>query len=351
MRSHKKIVVAVATGFLALTAESSPDSPNLLYVSGKKTKMSSTDTYWDYVKFQPDSSRLFMARVGDGLTVFDVDKSQLVATIDNSVGANGPLLLPQFDRGYVAMNDGSMLTFALRSLKTLPRVSLNADGLNSGIYDAATRNIHMISAEGPAETIWYSFDAASGRKLGATRFPFRKMDDPATDGKGSIFAPARFDNIILRLDSVTLKETARWSVGCNVSKVRYQQSTGRIIGACVGDAPVMFALDPQRGEVTARIPIGRGLDALVIDDARHRIVTSNGSDGTLSVIAQESPDRYRLLGNVNTTPGARMMDIDQRTGRLYMVNADSTQFLDAETGKRKRHYHPNTFSVQAYLPQ
>jgi DNA-binding beta-propeller fold protein YncE len=337
---------------LAMPALAADAPSGLLYRERSFVTLPSTDTYWDYIKFEPGTSRLFMARVEDGLTVYDVDKQQAVTTVENSIGANGPLLLPQFNRGYVAMTDGSLLSFELNSLKVLGRQPLaDGIGLNSGILDPATSRIHFITGTGEKDSTWFTLDAATGKLLGKTVFPFRKMDDPATDGKGNLFAPARLDDVVLKLDSKTLKEQARWSIGCNVSKVRYQASIKRIIGACVGDAPVVFALDPETGAITARVPIGKGLDGLAIDEKRKRIISSNGADGTLSVVAQDGPDAYRLLGQINTRVGSRMMDIDQRTGNLYVVNADSTQVPDAATGKLNRTYHPNSFKVHMFVPE
>lgn len=336
--------------FLACVPAQAEEAPRALYRAGKSTVMPSTDTYWDYIKFQPGTPLLFMARVEDGLTVFDVDRNKVVRHLPDTRGANGPVILPQFNRGYIAMTDGSMLVLDLRKLEIIDRLKLDPEALNSGIFDPATGRIHMISQENENGATWYTLDAATGRRISKTHFPFHKMDDPATDGAGNIYAPARLDDIVLHLDATTLEEKARWSVGCNVSKVRYQASTNRIIGACLGDNPVMFALDPATGKVTARVPVGRGLDGLAIDEARHRIVTSNGVDGTLTVIAQDGPDAYRFLGQVNTRNNARMMEIDRRTGVLYVVNSDSTHLPDPATGRLRRYHHPDTYYIQAWTP-
>src|SRR3546814_12110794 len=115
----------------------------------------------------------------------DVDKGAAVATVPDSVGANGPVLLPQFGRGYVAMDDGSLLIFDLQTLKRIARPKLAEDGgLNSGSFDPATGRLHMITGTRPAEATWFTLDAASGKLLSTTRFPFRKMDDTAADGHG-----------------------------------------------------------------------------------------------------------------------------------------------------------------------
>ncbi len=171
------------------------------------------------------------------------------------------------------------------------------------------------------------------------------MDDPAVDGAGNIYAPARKDNLILKLDSKTLKESARWQTPCNVSKTRWQASTKRIIAACVGEKPQFFSVDPATGKVTATIPIGPSIDGIGIDEKRKRIVTSS-NDGFITVIQQKGPDQYELLGSVTTRSDARMSFMDERNGNLYFVTADST--TTTENGKEKQVYHPNSFVVLTY---
>lgn len=325
---------------------------DLLYTLSASATLPSTDTGWDYIKMDPGSNRLFMARDKDGLTVFDVDANKAIAQVGNSIGANGPLLLPQYGRGYVAMTDGSLLSFELQTLKPLERLALDKEGgLNSAVHDPFTKRVHAIVGTRPTQSTWYTLDAASGKLLGTTTFPFRKMDDPASDGKGKLFAPARRDKLILTLDSKTLAEQARWEVPCNISKVRYQASTNRILGACGGDTPLFLALDASTGRVVAQLPIGRGIDGFGIDEQRQRIVTSNGEDGTLTVIRQAGADQYSLLGTIGTRGGARMMHMDERTGRLFVVNADSTKGVAGADGEAPRNYHPNSFVVLTYSPQ
>lgn len=328
------------------------DSADLLYTLESTVTLPSTNTGWDYIKMQPGTSLLFMARDADGLTVFDVDQGKVIATVENSIGANGPLLLPQYNRGYAAMTDGSLLSFDLKTFKAIDRIQLDSadGGLNSGVYDPATKQVHFIDASRPARSNWYTLDAATGKLLKTTTFPFRKMDDPAIDGAGNIYASARRDNLILRLDSKTLKETARWTVPCNVSKTRWQASTRRIIAGCVDNAPQFFVFDPAAGKVTASVPIAPMLDGLGIDDKRKRIVTTS-MEGILSVIEQKGADDYKLLGTITTRPLARMSYMDERNGKVYVVTASATTAGPDATGKTRRIYHPDSFVVLTYKPR
>ncbi len=339
--------VFVALGLALVGSAVAQEVLTLPYVNTRSVTLPSTDTEWDYVKFQPDSPRLFMARLKDGLTVYDVDRGRAIMTLPNSIGANGPILLPQYDRGYVAMKDGSLLSFQLKALKVIARTKLASDGgLNSGSLDPATGRLHVITGTRPSESTWFTIDAATGKLLATTRFPFRKMDDPAADGQGNLYAPARLDGIVLKLDSRTLKEQARWDVGCNVSKMKWL-SEGRLLGACGGDKPSAFLLDPATGKILSRVTIGKGLDALVIDHDRNRIVSSN-DEGSMTVIAHQG-DKLRVTATVRTQFGARMMDLDHRTGKLYLVNADSTDFAGTG-GEDVTRYHANSFRVETWQP-
>ncbi|MFC3050691.1 YncE family protein [Kordiimonas pumila] len=347
----KKIVYGTAAALIAGFAVSVSAS-DTLYKLEQSATLPSTDTYWDYIKMEPAGNRLFMARVKDGLTVFDVDANKAIKTVEKSIGANGPLLLPEYNRGYVAMTDGSLLSFDLKTLEPINRLPLASDGgLNSAIYDPATHKIYAITGTRKEKATWFILDAATGELLEEKVFPFRKMDDPATDGRGILFAPVRYDDIILKLDSTAdFREVARWEMPCHVSKVQYQKATNRLFAACLGDEPIFMALDADTGREIARVPIGKGLDALVVDEAHNRIITSNGTVGSLTVIEQEGADEYSLLGTVATRPGARMMHIDNRTGNLYVVFAEYTE--PAGMGDHDDPvYHPDSFTVLTYSPQ
>lgn len=345
----KSSVAAISLAWLLTAAPAA--AADVLYKLDRSVTLPSTDTGWDYIKMQPGSSRLFIARDKDALTVFDVDTGKVVATVDNSVGANGPLLLPEYDRGYVAMTDGSLLSFELSTLKPVSRQPLSTTGgLNSVVYDPSTKRIHAIEGTRTKQATWFTLDPVSGKLLSQKVFPFRKMDDPAADGKGHLFAPARLDGIIMKLDSTTLAEQARWPVDCNVSKVSYQADSQRIFAACVGDKPQFLVLDANTGGVLARVPVGHGLDGIAIDPVRRRVVTSNGTDGSLSVIGQTGEGDFHLLGTISTRTGARMMTMDERTGRLYVVSADYTQTPKDTEGNTSKRYHSNSFVVLTYAP-
>ncbi len=51
------------------------------------------------------------------------------------------------------------------------------------------------------------------------------------------------------------------------------------------------------------------------------IFSSNGQDGTLTVIHEEDPDHYTVIATVATQKSARTMALDTKTHQVYLVAA------------------------------
>jgi hypothetical protein len=52
------------------------------------------------------------------------------------------------------------------------------------------------------------------------------------------------------------------------------------------------------------------------------VFSSNGKDGTITVIDEQTPDRFVVAGTVATKVTGRTMGIDTGTGRLYVAAGD-----------------------------
>src|SRR4051812_1767598 len=114
MKAFMLSVIAAAVAGAAYAA-----SP--AYVAETAVVLPSTDTGWDYITLEKGGPRLFSARRQDGLLVFDTKTGKPVGTVENSVGANGVVLVPEFNRAYTAMTDGTVLVFDLQTLRPIDR--------------------------------------------------------------------------------------------------------------------------------------------------------------------------------------------------------------------------------------
>ena len=87
---------------------------------------------------------------------------------------------------------------------------------------------------------------------------------------------------------------------------------------------VLVVVDTLTGRTVAKLPIGKGSDAVAFDPVRKRVFSSNGFDGTISVYQQASPNRYDPMPAISTVVSARTMSVDPATGRLFVAGADTT---------------------------
>jgi len=73
---------------------------------------------------------------------------------------------------------------------------------------------------------------------------------------------------------------------------------------------------------------------------------SSNRDGTLSVVAEMSPDKFVSLPSVQTQIGARTMAIDPKSGRIYLVTAGMTVNESAAPGDFRHRYSIKPNSVR-----
>lgn len=94
----------------------------------------------------------------------------------------------------------------------------------------------------------------------------------------------------------------------------------------------MAVMDADSGKVITTLPIGDHVDATAFDPETKLIFNSNG-EGTVTVIRQETPDKYMVVETVKTLPRAKTMALDPRTHRLFLSTAENGQFEVLVVGK------------------
>jgi DNA-binding beta-propeller fold protein YncE len=85
----------------------------------------------------------------------------------------------------------------------------------------------------------------------------------------------------------------------------------------------MVVVNADNGAVVATLPIGTGVDGTAFDPEAQLAFSANG-EGTMTVIAEQAPDRYRVVANVPTERGARTLALDERTHRVFTATAQLT---------------------------
>ena len=95
---------------------------------------------------------------------------------------------------------------------------------------------------------------------------------------------------------------------------------------------VMAVINYDNGQVITTLPIGDHVDATAFDAQSKLIFNSNG-EGTVTVIRQDSPDKYSVVETVKTLPKAKTSALDPKTHRLFLSTAEGGQFEVLVVGK------------------
>jgi DNA-binding beta-propeller fold protein YncE len=168
------------------------------------------------------------------------------------------------------------------------------------------------------------------------------------DGEGSVFDNIEDKSEIVHLDARTHKLVATWPVApCeSPSGLAIDRAHHRLFAVC--DNQKMAVVDARTGRVIATPTIGDDPDAARFSAADHVAFSSNGGSGTLTVVREDSPDRYTVIENLATKQGARTMAIDPDGSHLYLVTADfgpRPATATADNPRRKPAILPGTFEV------
>ena len=95
----------------------------------------------------------------------------------------------------------------------------------------------------------------------------------------------------------------------------------RLFVGCRGNSAMLVVMDSTNGKIVATLPIGTANDAAAFDAEKRLVFTSNG-EGTITVIQEDSPDKFAVIDTVKTEPGARTMTLDTKSHKLFLITAD-----------------------------
>lgn len=273
---------------------------------------------WDYLTVDAASRRVFVSH-GTEVVVVNADSGKVVGRIPKTDGVHGVALAPELHRGFISNGRTSTMTiFDLASLRTLDEVKTTGERPDAILYDGTTKRVFTFNAGGRNAT---AFDAATNAVAGTIDLG-GKPEFAQADGKGRIFVNIEDTSELAVIDAKALKVVSRWKLApCEEpSGLAFDRAHHRLFSGC--DNQTMAVSDSDAGRVVTTVPIGEGVDGNAFDDKRQLAFSSNGGSGTLTVVAERSPDKYDVLANLATKRGARTMALDAKTGHIFLATAE-----------------------------
>lgn len=271
---------------------------------------------WDYLLVDSDARRIYITHETEVL-VLDVDTYKILGTINGIQGAHGVALAPEINRGFISSGkSGTVVVFDLKTLKKISEVTVQK-GSDAIVHDSVSGNVFSFNGESQTASV---IVAATGKVIKTISLG-GKPEYAAVDGQGHLFDNLEDKNLVLEIDTKTLEITHRWPLtpGDSPSGLAADGVNNRLFVGCHNKMVVV--LDATNGKVVQTLPIGDHIDATFYDAGSGTVFNSCG-DGTLSVVQQNSADNYQVVENAKTTPGARTMAFDSKTGHVFLVTAD-----------------------------
>ena len=289
---------------------------------------------WDYVTVDTDARRVYISHATQ-VVVLDADTYAEVGSIPDTQGVHGIAIASDLGRGFTS--NGRTNTATIFDLKTLKTIGTVKTGTNPDaiIYDPSTKRVFTFNGRSNDAT---AINVADGTVVGTLALG-GKPEFAVADGKGTIYVNIEDTSELVHLDAKDLKVLHRWpEKPCQeASGLAADMKNHRLFAGC--DNKMMAVIDADSGEVVATLPIGEGVDATGFDPATQLAFASNG-EGTLTVVHEESPDKYTVAENVPTKRSARTMGLDLKTHNIFLPAAD---FDPPAPGERRGKMKPGSF--------
>jgi hypothetical protein len=294
------------------------------------------DEGWDYLTVDAAARRVYISH-GSHVVVMNADTYAIEGDVPDTQGVHGIALAPDLGRGFVSAGRANVaVIFDMKSLATLNTVKTDANP-DAIVYDAVTKRVFTLNGRGQNTT---AINGADGTVAGTLALG-GKPEFAAADGKGSIYVNIEDTNQLVQFDAQKIAETHRWPLApCkSPSGLAMDVKNRRLFSVC--DEKVMAVTNADTGAVVATPTICEGPDAAGFDPATGYVFASCG-DGNLTVIHEDSPDKYTVVENVPTKRSARTMGLDLKTHTIFLPSAE---FDAPAAGERRGKMKPGTFAI------
>jgi DNA-binding beta-propeller fold protein YncE len=274
----------------------------------------------DYVTAEPGTGRVFVSR-GTHVMVVDGKTGKVLGDIPNTPRMHGVGIAPKWNHGFTTnAGDSTVTMFDLKTLAPIRQIRIPTGGLDGVMYDEFSDRIVLTNHSRPVGTA-VALDANTGDIVGTAQLEDDAPEGAASDGKGRLFVNNEGKNTIQVLDAKSMKVLQSWAIApCDgPTGIAYDKASNRIFSGCGKQSVVV---DASTGKVVATIANGDGVDALGWDPAQKLIYIPAGRDGNVTVVHQDTPDKYSVIATVPTMRGAKTITVDPVSHVAYLFQPE-----------------------------
>ena len=291
------------------------------------------------------SRHLYVTR-GDQVLILDLDSAKTVATIANLKRAHGVALAHELNKGYITDGgDNAVVVFDLKSRQVTKRIKVG-NAPDAILYEPIKKRVYAFNAHSHSVSV---IDAATENILATV--PLSGIPEfAAADDQGNIFVNIESNSTLVRLDTSGTKVQNEWPLApCKApSGMALDVQGRRVFSVC--ENKLMIVTDADTGKQIATVPVGVEPDAVIYDVERKLLFSSN-CDGTLTIVKQESPDKYTVMQNLITEKEARTMALDPVSHKIFLPSEQVKPGQKSPAPGDLPEFTPGTFHLLIGAPQ
>ncbi|MGU7774301.1 YncE family protein [Burkholderia sp. MR1-5-21] len=331
-------VACAASLSVAGTADAAPAPDDAHFAIAKRFPLAGAER-WDYVGYDAARHHLFVSR-DTHVQVLDTESGKQVGDIANTPGVHGFAFVESSKLGFITNGRADTITVVdLDSLQTVDTIKAGGPDPDGILY---VRDLGRLFVSNGHDKSVSAIDVGT-RKVIATMSVGGKPESLAADRSGHVFVAAEDTNEIVEMDGRANKVLNHWALAdCDgPSGLAIDADTDRLFTTCANGK--MAVVDASTGRKVAALPIGGHPDFAAFDPELKTAFSSNGGDGTLTVVHERDRDHFEVVQNVRTQTGAKTMALDDRTHRVYLVSAQFS--APATSANPHPDIVPDTFNV------
>jgi DNA-binding beta-propeller fold protein YncE len=302
--------------------------------------------FWDYLNADDATGMLYISH-GGMVNVVDMTTGKSVATITDVNGVHGIAIVPEFNKGFITNGtDSSVTVFSTKDYSTIEKVKVTGKGPDAILFEPFSKSIITWNGRTSNATV---IDAKTDKVIQTIALA-GKPEAAVSDGKGKVFVNIEDKSEVCMINVKTWKVEQTWSIapGEEPSGLALDNENHRLFSAT---NKLMVVLDAETGKVITTLPTGGGVDGAGFDQGLKRAYSSCG-EGVLTVVQEETPNSFKVLGNVQTQAGARTISVSQKTHRIYLPTAEfgPTPEKTTDNPRPRSAIKPNSFMVLVIEP-
>jgi DNA-binding beta-propeller fold protein YncE len=284
---------------------------------------------WDYTTLDAVNRRLYVSH-STSVEVLDPDSGKIVGTIPQLHGVHGIAIANDLNRGFITNGNNTAHSVTIFDLKTLEKLGEPAAGNrpDAVCYEPKTKRVFAINHGGSDATV---IDAKTGEVI-KTFATGPTGEFCQTDGNGTVFVNLEDPSELLQIDAVKMEVTKRLSLapGEGPSGLAIDVKNKKLFSVCGNK--MMVVVDIPSWKIVATPAIGSGPDAAGFDSGLGLAFSSNGGDGTLSIVKPVN-GKYETVDTVTTERSARTMTVDEKLHRVYLLAAEYGAPVPGQKGR------------------